>query len=210
MLKKLLKRLSEIARVSGIIWVLPSFPLPDLKSQKKMNLIYENYITSNRPQFIEKVRYISDKLGIDPNWIMYVMFFESGLNHRAQNTKTNATGLIQFMPSTAAYLGTTTAELLQMSNVEQLDFVYAYLKPYRGDMESLVDVYLAVFFPVAIGQRAEYIFQTSKLSASKIAEQNNIFDLNHDGILTKGEVEAKILTGVPSEYTDIMKKKSRL
>ncbi len=175
-----------------------------------MNLIFETKVTSNRAQFIEKVRYISDKLGIDPNWIMYVMYFESRLNHRAQNNTSGATGLIQFMPATAAHLGTTTADLLQMSNVEQLDFVYAYLKPYRGDMESLVDVYLAVFFPVAIGKPAEYVFKTSSLSAGLIARQNPIFDLNHDGMLTKGEVEAKILTGVPSEYTDIMKKKSLL
>lgn len=173
-------------------------------------MIYEQYVKTNQTQFLEKVRYISDKLRIDPNWIMYVMFFESGLNHRAQNTKSGATGLIQFMPTTAAYLGTTTADLIQMSNVEQLDFVYAYLKPYRGDMERMVDVYLAVFFPAAIGQPDNYVLQSSKLSASRIAKQNTIFDLNHDGILTKGEVETKILSGVPSEYVEIMKKKSLL
>lgn len=175
-----------------------------------MELIYQSKITSNKAQFVEKLNYICNKLGIDPNWLMYVMWFESGLNEKAQNTISGATGLIQFMPSTAAWLGTTTADLMQMSNVEQLDFVYEYLKPYSGDMESLVDVYLAVFFPVAIGKASDYVFQTSKLSASKIASQNPVFDLNHDGMLTKGEVEAKILSGVPSEYQSVMEKKKLL
>ncbi|MGD9930130.1 MAG: transglycosylase SLT domain-containing protein [Mangrovibacterium sp.] len=175
-----------------------------------MELIYANKVTANREQFLEKVKYLSDKLGIDPNWLMYVMNFESGLNHRAQNSTSGATGLIQFMPATAAHLGTTTADLLQMSNVEQLDYVYQYLRPYRGDMESLVDVYLAVFFPAAIGKPGEYVFRTSSLSAAIIAKQNPIFDLNKDQVLTKSEVEVKILANVPYEYLDIMEKKKLL
>lgn len=180
----------------------------DQPKSNKMELIFADKIATNRTQFIEKLDYICDKLGIDPNWLMYVMWFESGLNPRAQNTISGATGLIQFMPATAAYLGTTTADLMQMSNVEQLDFVYEYLRPYRGDMESLVDVYLAVFFPAAIGKSSDYVFQTSKLSASKIASQNPVFDLNRDGMLTKGEVEGKILSGVPYNYQSVMEKKS--
>lgn len=177
-----------------------------------MELIYANKVTTNREQFLEKVKYISDKLGIDPNWLMYVMAFETAytMDHRKQNPTTGATGLIQFMPATAAHLGTTTADLLQMSNVEQLDYVYQYLRPYRGDMESLVDVYLAVFFPAAIGKPGEYVFRTSSLSAAIIAKQNPIFDLNKDQVLTKSEVEAKILANVPYEYLDIMQKKKLL
>lgn len=169
-----------------------------------MNLVYSNKVTL---QFTEKVRYISDLLGIDPNWLMWVMFFESSLNHRAQNPGTNATGLIQFMPATARSLGTTTADLLQMSAVEQLDYVYAYLKPYRGRMNSMIDVYFAVFFPVAMNKDDEYILQTSSLSASKIASQNQGFDLNKDGKITRSEVIAKVSVGVPFDYQAIMKKK---
>ena len=172
-----------------------------------MELIYKSKISSNKTQFIEKVNYICNKLGIDPNWLMYVMWFESRLNHRAQNSTSSATGLIQFMPKTAISLGTTTADLLQMTNVEQLDYVYAYLKPYRGDMERMVDVYLAIFFPVAIGKADDYVFRTSNLSAEIIAKQNPLFDLDHDSVITKAEVEAQILAGVPFEYQETMKKK---
>lgn len=170
-----------------------------------MNLVYSSRVSS---QFTEKVRYICDLLGIDPNWLMWVMFFESSLNPRAVNSATGATGLIQFMPSTARSLGTTTADLLQMSDVEQLDFVYAYLKPYAGKMNCMIDVYFAVFFPVAMNKPDDYILQTSSLSASKIASQNTGFDLDHNGQLTRAEVFVKVSAGVPSEYQAIMKKKT--
>lgn len=169
-----------------------------------MNLIHANKVTQ---QFIDKVRHISDLLGINPNWLMWVMYFESTLNHRAVNNNGGATGLIQFYPSTALSLGTSTAALLQMSAVEQLDYVYAYLKPYKGRMNSMIDVYFAVFFPIAMNKPDEYVLQTASLSASKIASQNAGFDLNRDGQLTRAEIEAKISTGIPYEYQALMKKK---
>jgi hypothetical protein len=170
-----------------------------------MNLIFSNRITQ---LFSDKVRAISGWLEIDPNWLLWVMNFESSLNPLAQNTGTRATGLIQFMPATARSMGTTTADLLQMSDVEQLDFVYQYLKPFAGDMENMIDVYFAVFFPVAMNKPPEYILQTSSLSASKIASQNAGFDLNHDGQITRSEVEAKVSVGIPYDYQDTMKKKT--
>lgn len=172
-----------------------------------MNLIFTNKVTL---QFTEKVRYISDLLGINPNWLMWVMFFESGLNHRAVNTNGGATGLIQFYPSTARSLGTTTADLLQMSAVEQLDFVYKYLKPYAGKMNEMIDVYFAVFFPAAMNKPDEYVLQTSSLSASKIASQNSGLDLNKDGQITRLEVITRVSVGVPFDYQAEMKKKTSL
>lgn len=164
-----------------------------------MNLIFSDKVKTNQLQFSAKVRHIADLLHIDANWLMYVMWFESGLNEKAQNWSTNATGLIQFMPSTSVQLGTTTADLMQMSNVEQLDYVYSYLLPYAGKINNLTDLYLAVFFPAAIGRSADYIFETSSLSRSKIASQNPTFDLNSDGMITYNEVETKILAGYPEE-----------
>jgi hypothetical protein len=67
------------------------------------------------------------------------------------NKISGATGLIQFMPSTAKSLGTTTDVLLSMNNIQQLNYVLAYLRPYKGKMNNFVDVYLAVFYPAAIG-----------------------------------------------------------
>lgn len=173
-----------------------------------MNLLLISYVKYNQSQFQEKVRDIADRLGIDPNWLMMCMWIESKLNHQAQNPLSGAVGLIQFMPSTAASLGTSTAALLAMSNVEQLDYVYKYLKAYQWRMRSFVDVYFAIFFPRAIGKPDEYILATSSLSASKIASQNSGYDLNKDSALTVGEVKTKILSLVPASVAEEFKKKT--
>ncbi len=171
-------------------------------------MIFENLIVENTAAFLKKVQKISDDLGIDPNWLMLCMWIESRLNHRARNSMSGATGLIQFMPVTALSLGTTTEELAAMSNVDQLDYVYDYLKSYQWKMTSFVDVYFAIFFPRAIGKDPGYILQTSSIAASKIAQQNAGYDLNKDGQVTVAEVQTKILSFVPAGDEDLFKKKT--
>ncbi len=138
-------------------------------------------VTTNRQLFGEKLIQIADKLDILPHYLMIVMNNESGLNPAAKNPNSSATGLIQFMDSTAKSLGTTTQALRQMSNVEQLDYVYKYFKPYAGKMNDVTDVYLAVFYPYAIKQNEDYVFP------ALVTKSNKIFDLNHDTVLTKSE-----------------------
>lgn len=150
---------------------------------------FANYIRGDKEQFIEKLIAISDSLQTDPNWLMAVMMFESGLNPAAVNKMSGATGLIQFMPTTARNLGTSVEELKNMSSIDQLQYVERYLRPYSGKLNSLVDVYFAVFFPVAIGKPDNWVLQTSSLSASKIASQNPIFDTDKDNKITVKEVE---------------------
>ena len=172
-------------------------------------MLYEEKITTNREAFIAKVISISQKLGIEPEWLLQVFVNESGMNHQAVNATTNATGLIQFMPNTAISLGTTVAALKAMSNVSQLDYVYKYLAPYAGKMESYIDVYFTVFFPLAIGKPDDWVFQTTKLLASKIASQNPGFDLNKDGKLTVAEVREAMLKKVPSAWREFFSKKKQ-
>ena len=147
----------------------------------------ENKVTSNKEAFLQKVRLICAKLGIEPDWLMFVMNSESGLNPAAYNPNGGASGLIQFMPATAEGLGTTTAALRQMSNVEQLDYVYKYFYPYRGKMDSLYDLYLVTFFPAALGKPDSYILQTSTLPAKVIADANPGIDLDGNDQITVGE-----------------------
>ena len=63
--------------------------------------------------FKRKVIEIAAELGIDPNFLMAAMAFESMRTFSAdiQNPSTHATGLIQFMPSTAKALGTSHPSL---------------------------------------------------------------------------------------------------
>lgn len=152
-------------------------------------IAFENKITANKDAFINKVKSISAALQIDPNWLMGIMYHESGLNHRAVNS-IGASGLIQFMPATAAYLGTSAAALREMSNVAQLDYVYKYYKPAAGRFKSAYDLFAYSFLPVAVGKPDGWVFETSKLPASVIAKQNGIFDLNKDGKITIAEYKA--------------------
>lgn len=152
----------------------------------------ENYIPNPKAEFCTKLQSICDKLHISAEWLLAVMYIESRINPYAVNKYSGATGLIQFMPATAKSLGTTTAELLNMTAVDQLDYVYLYLKPYTGKMHSLMDVYFAIFFPAAIGKPSDYVLQTSKLSAGLIASQNPAYDINSDSEIKVAEVESKI------------------
>ncbi|MEI6122285.1 MAG: transglycosylase SLT domain-containing protein [Bacteroidota bacterium] len=152
-----------------------------------MQLIFIEKVKSNREAFAAKVIEVSNKLGIDPNWLMIIMYFESGISHTIVNPDGGATGLIQFMPNTAKSLGTTTTALATMSNVQQLDYVYKYFKPKAGQYGSGEDLYLYTFFPLAVGKPDDWTIQTKNLSAYNIAHQNPVLDLNKDGKITVGE-----------------------
>ncbi|MDR0667627.1 MAG: transglycosylase SLT domain-containing protein [Prevotellaceae bacterium] len=158
-----------------------------------MMLVYENNVPSDvRASFTAKVRTIAGQLGVEPDWLMGVMWVESRLRAAARNATTGATGLIQFMPATAAALGTTTDALRTMDAVAQLDYVLKYLKPYTGRMKSFYDTYFAVFFPAAIGKPDDWTLSAAGLSAAKIAAANSGFDVNRDGALTVGEIKERL------------------
>ena len=157
-----------------------------------MNFI--EYVKENKEEFTEKVASICSQLNIKPNWLMFVMWFESKLNPQAVNPISGATGLIQFMPSTARGLGTTTDVLKRMNNVQQLDYVLAYLRPYKGRMKTWVDVYLAVFYPRAMGN------PNFVITSDIVAKQNKIFDLNKDLDISVKEIETALRRQIPEKY----------
>lgn len=95
-------------------------------------------------EFLNKVESICNQLGANPDDLMAVMEFESGLDHTSVNPTSGATGLIQFMPSTASNLGTSTSALKAMTAVQQLDYVYKYFQPYKGRISNIGDLYMAV------------------------------------------------------------------
>jgi len=148
--------------------------------------------------FVDKVVRISKYLGINPHWLMVVMELETaGTFDPAITNSLGYTGLIQFGDLAASGLNTNTEKLRRMDALQQLDYVQGYLKPYRGKMKRLLDVYLAVFFPVAIGKRGDFVLQTKRLSASRVAKWNPGFDLNKDQKIQVSEIEKKLLHRVP-------------
>ena len=152
-------------------------------------MVYSEYVLTNKVAFIAKVKDISARLKINPEWLMVVMYAESRLNPKAVNSNGGATGLIQFMPKTAAWLGTSTSALKNMSNVEQLDWVYKYFNSLgaTGKMKSVYDLYLVTFFPIALGKPDNWVLQSKDLSAYTVAVNNKIIDINKDNKITVGE-----------------------
>ena len=132
-------------------------------------MLFDNFIKTNKDSFIAELQKYCNSLSINPDWLMTVMYAESRLNEKARNPKTNATGLIQFMPSTAAGLGTSVQALYNLTNVQQLYYVYKYFDGYSGRITSVYDLYKIVFFPVMLGKPSDWVLQTSSLSAGLIA-----------------------------------------
>ena len=111
-------------------------------------------------EFRNRVREVARTLGTDVNHLMACMAFESGetFSPSIRNAAgSGAVGLIQFMPSTAGALGTTTEALAAMTAVQQLKYVEKYFKSRKGKLHSLEDVYMAILWPAAIGKPDDYV-----------------------------------------------------
>jgi len=139
------------------------------------------------PVFRDKIVKIAAALGCDPSWLMACMAFETGgtFSPSIRNAAgSGATGLIQFMPSTAVGLGTTVDELAQKSAEDQLDDVFRYFARYSGRLHDLADTYMAILYPAAIG-----LFDSAAIfpAGSKALLMNRGLDLNHDNEVTKAE-----------------------
>lgn len=144
------------------------------------------------PAFKQKAIKIANGLGIPPDYLMACMAFETGgtFSPSIKNAAgSGATGLIQFMPSTAKQLGTTVEALAAMSAIEQLDYVERYFKLIRTPIRTLEDVYMSILYPAAVGRDANStLFEKGK----KTYQQNSGFDSNKDGIITPAEISVKV------------------
>ncbi|WP_299153028.1 hypothetical protein [uncultured Christiangramia sp.] len=161
----------------------------------------ENVLKGPVQDFVDQVRKISFELNIVPDWLMAVIDLETGGTFDPSITnKLGYTGLIQFGKVAAKEVGTTTDDLRKMTAIRQLRYVYKYLKKYSGRMNSLQDVYLAVFFPAAIGKPDGWVLQTSRLEAQRIAKWNPLFDVNKDNRIQIWEIKKKLFNRIPTKY----------
>lgn len=151
--------------------------------------------------FVYKVVRVSKYLNINPHWLMVVMDLETGGTFDPSITnKLGYTGLIQFGDLAASEQYTTTEKLRRMDALEQLDYVQGYLSRYRFRMKRLLDVYLAVFFPAAIGKKNGWVLQSTRLSPERVCKWNDGFDLDHNRNLQVWEIEQKLLSRVPKKH----------
>jgi Ca2+-binding RTX toxin-like protein len=163
-----------------------------------MPTTYGTYQPKVSQDFLNKVAGIGQRLNLVPEYLIAVMGFETGGTYSPSIRNaagSGATGLIQFMPSTAKSLGTTTDALAKMTAIQQLDYVEKYFKPYANRLISLEDTYMAVLYPAAIGKGASHNLFTKGTTAYS---QNSGLDLNKDGFVKVGEATAKVQAFLPT------------
>jgi hypothetical protein len=173
-----------------------------------MALIYESKVpASYRSGFVKKVSEVSGKIGINPNWLMAIMYFESARTFSpSKGNSIGCYGLIQFCPDRGKNYKTVGGKRYLMSNIkkmdysEQLDLVYEYYKPYTGKLKSYTDTYFVTFFPLAIGKPDDWVIQGGGFTARQIYNSNPAFHQVKDGKIRVWEVKKKILEKLPSEW----------
>lgn len=181
----------------------PAKNQPALEIKPARTLAWGNKVSA---EFRDRLFEIAGILGIEPDYIMACIAFESAETFRPDirnGAGSGATGLIQFMPATAKSLGTTVEALAAMSAVNQLDYVLAYLKPYRSRLRTLSDVYMAILWPAGIGKPEGWVLWDRE-DRPTTYRQNAGLDLDRDGTITKAEaaekVRATLIRGRTAQY----------
>lgn len=164
------------------------------------NLIAPLFQKKLTAEQLSKAQSVANVLKLNVNWLLMVFYFESAKTFSTSVTNgIGSVGLIQFTRDkknvnykTIGGKRYVLTDIAKMSWDAQLDLIQAYYKEAIGGKKiaSFEDLYLATFFPVAVGKADDYVLQTSGLSASLIASQNPAFDTNKDKQITKGEVTA--------------------
>ncbi len=142
--------------------------------------------------FFNKVVQVAKRVNCNPNDLLCMMSSESGLNPSARNKSSNATGLIQFMPSTAKGLGTSCSALSSMSAEQQMVYVEKCImnsKKMAGLGNQKIGpgtLYALIFLPARAGKD---ILTTR---GEKYYNSNKGLDLDNDGKITKADLAKRI------------------
>jgi hypothetical protein len=111
------------------------------KRETVTELPYMDIIGENRNNFLKKLIKISESLNIDPKWLLHTIFHESRFDTKYQDSMSKAVGLLGFMPSVLKNFvnpetgkSYTPNDVLQMSNIDQLDLVNAFYKAWFSEM----------------------------------------------------------------------------
>lgn len=168
--------------------------------------------------FRDRVFWMSGPDGLDmpdfgADWLMSCMAWESNetFSSDVRNMAgSGATGLIQFMPSTALAFFYSTEQIKRMTEAQkkangraacdrlaaltpedQLNYVFRYFKPWKGRLKNLGDVYMAILWPGGVGQPDSFVLW-NKDTRPTTYRQNAGLDVNKDGRITRAECLGKI------------------
>lgn len=155
--------------------------------------IWQNYevppIAKLRPSFLREVEAAAKQLKCKPLHLLAVMSFETGGTFKpSERCKADgkAVGLIQFRAPAAAKLGYTLDDLAGMTRVQQLKCVVKYLKPHRGKLYCLENLFMAVLAPAYIDNTGNSTVISAK-KAPDTFRANKGLDTNKDRKISKTE-----------------------
>jgi hypothetical protein len=137
----------------------------------------------DNPMFKEKLKEISNEIGVSENSIIKLMKHESKLDPSVKNP-IGCVGLIQFCPDSrggsSKTINGTTYRLSELQNdLElQLEAIKEFWSKGKrdGKIKNAEDLYIYNFFPVASGKPDDFILQAKGLSKEKVARANPIFN----------------------------------
>ena len=138
--------------------------------------------SSTDPSFYNKVKQVANEIGLsDYKALFKVMRHETaGTYSPSIGNGLGYYGLIQFGSDARKTLGVTVDKLRAMTRVEQMDLVKRYFLYWKKALKLSsfrpVDLYLATFFPAALGKSDDYILQAQGLTAYAVATQNPVFN----------------------------------
>ncbi len=158
---------------------------------------------------VKKISSVANKYGFPPEWLANLINYESaGTFNPAIQNSIGATGLIQFLKSTASgsCLNTTTDDLKRLSFSEQMDYVDKYLKcnfesvgASRGVYDKTkgkvtkkmtqTDLFMFIFYPASVGN-TQYAFPPAVINANS-------------GTATPAEYAMKALRASTAPFRDI-------
>lgn len=191
---------TQITPTSGTTTMEEFLGEGDMDTETMGAMAASNWTPSGIPQevnqdneFVTGVNRLESKYNLPQGTLWAVMNVETGgtFDPAEKAPNSTATGLIQFLSSTAKSLGTTTKELSEMTRTEQLKYVDKYLAQFKnrlGDNPEPVDGYLAVFYPKAIGKADDYVLFEE---GSDAYESNKSLDTAKKGSVTKADVKAR-------------------
>lgn len=120
---------------------------PYLGDWRRSNKAYDNYgyaELAKDKRFAQEIAKTASHIGVPAMWLADVMAKEGKFDPGIKNYGgSGATGLIQFMPETASWLGTSVSALAQMDRIEQMKWVRKYFDK-MGFSKKMKNIYALV------------------------------------------------------------------
>lgn len=147
-------------------------------------------LAGQSPAFLREFARVVDRLQIDGDAIAALLSHESRFDPTAHNPTGDASGLMQWIPSTARFLFNLSPEQVRaLSALEQLPLVEKTFAPWRGKLAAR-DVPMVGFGGAFIGKPDSFV---AYRKGQKGYDWNAALDTSGDGELTLGEVRDHVL-----------------